>query len=305
MADEKPDSIRDVAERRVDAAYALRSDLLDVLFPRGGEAPPEMLQAQVRLVLQSLVRAIECALLGERHRSAKSWEALSSAGLLREPGLIDFALARIAERNVRQRCIENDPAALFSQLAPHLLAGDSERLVELAQALLAADQVRSANDDRLFARLPTDLLHRLCWRIVAALNSDGIDPALLASAKAFLAADHHKDDPIALAGKLCFFLGPDYRATLLNPQRAGLSLFVSALSRESGLDCDALLRILDDSAPEPAMLLARATGLNEEAASNFFALLRCRPSEPALEAYRALDPVEARMTVAKWATPTP
>jgi hypothetical protein len=301
LADNKPLDILALAKDRADAAHAVRGDLLDVLFPRTGSPPSELLQAQVKLKMQALVRGIEQRLVGDNRSRAESWEALAKAALLREAALVDFIMARIAEQNVRQLMVKASAAAFLEQLPATLIGSDSQRLAELASALLAADHMQAADDSHLLDRLPSELLHLLCWRVVAALNDGKVDGALVASAKSLLAAHRRETDPFAIAEKLVFFLGPDHHAALTDPARAGFSLFVAALARDSGLGCDTVVQLISDESPAPLLMLAKVSGITGDRIGPFLTMLHGSVPGHMVDAFSALDPVEARALVAQWA----
>jgi hypothetical protein len=300
LPDEQPDDILAMANSRVHAAHLLRGDLLDVLFPRGGVPPSEMLQVQVKVILQQLVLGIERALCGDGRIRAESWEALSMAALLREPGLVDFALARFAEARLREKLAAGGSQMPLTQLPAKLLGSDHDRLTELARALLDAEQFGAGKGAPLHNRLAPELLHQLCWRIVAALKPDGIDDKLVTAANLFLEKHDSDRDPFAVAEKLIFFLGPDYRDDVIDLRRAGLSLFVAGLARDTGLGCDRIVQLIDDSSPAPLMLLLRAIGASLDAVSALLATLGMSGLDRLEDRYSAIDAVEARAVMAGW-----
>ena len=306
MALQIPEDIMAMADSRVQAAQHLRGDLLDVLFPRAGTPPSEMLQVEVKLVLQQLVLSIEQRLVGDDRRRPESWETLSFSALLREPELIDFALARLAERRLRARLAKAGTAAQLAQLPARLLGHEQPRLAELGRALLQAEQKHLDGHSILHERLPPEALHQLCWRIVAALHPEGASEPLLSAAKTLLEGRSADHNPLALAEKLLFFLGPEYRDELASPSKVGLSLFVAGLARDAGLECDRILQLIDDEEDAPLLLLLRACGLTPAGVESTIITLRERAESGVADRFAAIDPVEARAMIAKWQeTPMP
>lgn len=283
------------------AAQALRDDLLAVLFPHGDLPPTEFLQTQVKLKLLALVNGIESRLNGNRtEKEQQSWEMLSRAGFLREPALVHFALARLAEERIADHMVHAGVSPL-AQLPAELLGHENGRLAELAKQLLQAE--RWSADSDLYRRLDSEVLHQLCWRIVAVRQRQ--DPAIsdevLAAARELLAAQ--AKDVALVARKLVFFLGPEHRQALDDPGRAGLHLFVAALSQENGVNPDLLYRMIDDTSVAPLLLLLRARGIPAWGVPSIAKTLRgADRSQFDDRVYDQIDPIQARIAVAEWET---
>jgi hypothetical protein len=254
-----------------------------------------------------LVQGLERHLTVKSSPGAQSWDMLSAAGLLREKGLIDFALARVCEDNVRQAMQASGTAAALAQLPVKLLGHDNIRIAEMARMLLFSEQRTAGSDAHLFHRLPGEDLHLLCWRIVAALQENQLLDAhrLAESAKALLDAHSDGIDPAMIARKLVFFLTPDHRAQLVDPGKAGMHLFVAALAQDYGLNSDLLFRLIGGDSPAPLLLLLKGQGVAIEMLPYILIALRGAENADAspvlANAYALLDPVEARATIATWA----
>jgi hypothetical protein len=300
LAEQRPEEFLEMANGQVRAAYALRDDLLAVLFPHGDTLPSELLQTRVKLKLLALVDGIERQLIGESLKQ-RSWGTLSRSGLLREKALIHFALARIAEERIH-RNLQAAGASSLAQLPARLMGDDNANLAEMARKLLQAE--RNNDDSSLYLTLDPEILHILTWRVVAALQQQGDDgETILANAKAMLAAHDDDANPANAARKLVFFLGPDYREALLRPEIAGLHLFVAGISQSSGLDSDLLFRLIDEARVEPLALLLRGNGVDPEQIDRAMVLLRgaqASLSPELLSQYAAIDPIDARSAIANW-----
>jgi hypothetical protein len=298
-----PNDYLGLATGQVHAAYALRDDLLAVLFPRGGTVPSELLQTRVKLKLLALVDGIERDLLGAESGSTRSWDMLSQAGLLREKALVHFALARIAEDRLRHNMYVAGEATALAQLPTALLNHENARLSDMARKLLAAEQL---GDDKLYLRLESERLHQLCWRIVAALQEGGVsDHQQLTVAANALLADHDGDNnPAAVSRKLVFFLGAEHRDALAEPRKAGISLFVAAMSDEYGLESDLLFRLIGEASTAPLLIMLKGKDVAVEQLPGILAVLRGPKNgdaSPELgNIYAQLDPIEARATIAAW-----
>jgi hypothetical protein len=300
------DDYLEAATSQVRAAFALRDDLLAVLFPRGETAPSELLQTQVKLKVLALVNSIERRLLGTADSTTHSWDMLAKAGLLREVSLIQFALARIAEDQITRNIQAAGDAMILSQLPTRLLAHDNEHLAEMARKLINAEQRVRQSDAQLYHGLDSENLHLLAWRVVAALQQHSRDKEKLVNkANALLSEHDGTQNPFAIARKLVFFLGSEHNKSLIDPRKAGLSLFVAALAQNYGLDSDLLLRLIGETSAGPLLLMLKGNGVAVEQLPAILSVLRGSAqadTSPDLGSiYSMIDPINARATVAGWA----
>ena len=301
-----PENATTLATGQVLATHALRDDLMAVLFPRGGVLPSELLQSRVKLKLQVLTSGLEMALLDTGVQQLRSWDLLSESGLLREPALIDFALSRIAEDRLRHNIQIASESSLLAQLPVALLGHKNDRLSEMARRLLHAEQISVFDDGLLYRRLGNETLHMLCWRVVAALLECNAAQkgALTAAAQALLSAQDEAVNPSAIARKLVFFLGQEYRAELVDPGKAGLQLFVASLDQEYGLGSDFLLRVIGGDDGAPLLLLLKGQNLTVDAATGIMSVLHPNGGDLATlewqRCYQTIDTVDARAAIGSW-----
>jgi hypothetical protein len=296
-----------LATGQVFATHALRDNLMAVLFPRGEGLPSELLQSRVKLKLQSLVLGIERALLSSDATRSSSWDVLSDSGLLREAELIDFALARIAEDNLRKNIQAASTSSILGQLPVTLLGHENDRLSDMARKFLYAQQISESENNQLFLQLDSEPLHLLCWRVVAALleNKSAENDVLSATAQTLLSNHQAELNPAVMARKLVFFLGYEYRAELRDPITSGLHLFVASLDQDYGLGSDFLLRLIGSEHVAPLLLLLKGQSQTIDDASKIIAALRGNVADKSgmsdwRTTYEKLDPVEARAAVATW-----
>jgi hypothetical protein len=301
LAEQHPPDLLELANGQVRAAHALREDLLAVLFPHGDVPPSELLQTRVKLKLLALIDGIERQLLGQSGEQ-RSWEMLARSGLLREKALVHFALARIAEERI-VRTMQAAGASPLAQLPAKLLQNDNVIIAEMAGRLLQAEA--NSSDETLYLRLNAEMLHLLVWRVVAVLQQsalvDGL--SLTENAKLMLAAHNPDADLSSAARKLAFFLGPDYREALLQPEKSGLSLFVANLSQSSGVDSDLIYRLIHEGTLEPLALMLRANDRDAEQLSRIIATLRGMKHEMSaelIERFAGVDAVDARAAISGW-----
>ncbi len=301
-----PEDAVTMAAGQVIATHAQRDDLMAVLFPRSGFLPSELLQSRVKLKLQVLISGIERVLLGRDAERFQSWDLLSESGLLREPSLIDFALSRIAEDKLRNNIQLASNASILGQLPVTLLGHGNVRLSAMARTFLHAEQMSAADDNQLFQRLESETLHLLCWRVVAALIecNVGENEALSDAAQTLLAT--HEDDLnlSAIARKIVFFLGQDYRAELKDPRKAGLHLFIASLDQDYSLGSDFLLRLIGGDHVAPLLLLLKGQSVSADDMAQIVSAFRGNGvggnTQDWRPVYAALDSVEARAAIASW-----
>jgi hypothetical protein len=303
-----PEDILEIAASEVRAAAALRDDLLHALFPYGHMPPSELLQTRVKLKLQALVAGIQRA-MGVEDTGGKSWDMLARSGLMRECALIDFALSRLAEEKLQGQLASSDQALPLAQLPAALLGHENPLIAEMAMKLLQAEQV-ALDEHSLFRRLAPEQFHLLCWRVVAALQSEAGDDceALPSIVQDMLSAHRGEDDPATVARKLAFFLGADWQPELADPRRAGLHLFMAMLSQTLMLPTDQLIRLIAEGGVEPAMVMLKAAGISADQAVAGLVALRgddCGWStEQMVSTYEGLDLVEVRAQIATWTQQT-
>ena len=301
-----PEDAVTLATGQVLATHALRDDLMAALFPRSGALPSELLQSRVKLKLQALTSGIERALLPQRSARLQSWNLLSESGLLREPVLIDFAMSRIAEDNLFQNLKMATESSILSQLPVSLLGHHNDRMSEMARNLLHAEQVSLSDDSQLFQRLDSEILHLLCWRVVAALLEGKVaENEQLSEAAHTLLSKHDADlNASAIARKLVFFLGPEYSEQLADPRKSGLNLFVASLDQDYGLGSDFLIRLIGSEHVTPLLVLLKGQGLSVGTVAEIIPALRGTMVDTASpdwqSVYAELDPVEARAAITSW-----
>jgi hypothetical protein len=249
------------------------------------------------------VRDIE-ARLQEASPKSVSGPLLARSGFLRETEIVDFALARVAEDNLIARL-----GGGFSQLAVALLDHADRNVIEAAQALLAADSLQLRSQGRSYLTLPPEILHKMCWRIVAALEllSGSRSDKIINNARALIASYDEAQTAAASARKIVHFLSDEGRVSLSNPHYAGIHLFVTHLSAELNIGHDHILRLIDFESAFPMMVMLAAADLPKHAALQTMVDLRSQmlsAREAALfEAeYTHFAPETARQQLSDWSS---
>lgn len=285
--------------------HALCNDIAAVIFPTSITPPSDAVISSVTSKLVQIVTDIECRLLGQGQDTAghpATWQLLAQSGFLREPDLVDFIIARVVEDRLESRLGVQSPP-LFTQLLDH----SDGNVAEAAQILMAADSLHRKSRGNTFLALPAELLHKLCWRVVAALEiSNGVrSPEVIAAARAVITGYDEGQTTAAAVRKIIHFADEADRNLFFDPQIAGLQLYIGMLSAALNIDHDHALQLIGagSSAPYSIMLSALSVPKEEAIASIF--LLRGN-SFSAREAgifdrdYQRLDATAARDAIAGW-----
>jgi Uncharacterised protein conserved in bacteria (DUF2336) len=289
-------------------------DIACLLFPRAGELPSEELQASVRLALKLLVSGIETGLdASQDDELPRSWDLLCRSGLLREPALIEYCLARIAENRIRAR-LANAGLRMVEQLPAQLIHADDAMLAETARNILVAENQSAAFDARaLSAQLSPELLHLLAWRVVAALKTYQVelngqpDRKFEIACNAMLASRSDAKLLQTSASKLVYFLPEKFRGDLDDVAKSGLPLFIASIASRSGVPADMIYRFVDRDDIEPTLVLFRACGFSPGDALALTQLLRGTRTEDhdlpeLLDQYEQLPTTDAARACLGWAT---
>lgn len=293
-------SIASVHARDVDA---LCLDVAAIIFPSAVHTPSEATISAVSVKLLQIVRDIEAKLQGTSLESITG-SLLARSGFLREPDLVDFALARVAEDNLIARL-----GGGFSEFAVDLLDSENKSVAEAAQTLLAADSLQLRSQGRSYLTLPPELLYKVCWRIVAALEvlSGSRSELVISNARSLLSSYHEAHTAPASARKIVHFIGDAARYEMSNPHHAGIHLFAAQLSADLNIGHDHILRMIDFESAFPMMVLLAADGVPRDDALQIIIDLRgniLTAREAALfeTEYAQITPVMARDLLNQWSS---
>ena len=290
-----------VATAHARDADALCLDVASVIFPSATHSPSEATISAVSVKLLQIIRDIEVKLAGDI-REPKTWPLLVRSGFLRETALVDFAMARVAEDRLDARLGMGQPAFVTG-----LLDHSDDNVSDAAQTLLAADSLHLRAQGRTYLNLPPELLHKSCWRVVAALEvSQGErSEEVIQAAHALIARYDEAHTAPAAARKIVHFLGEESRGDLINPQNCGVHLFVAQLSNELNLEHDHILRVMDFETAFAFMVMLAAMDIPKAAALQILVNLRSQmltPREAAMfeSTYAQIGAHTALEVVASW-----
>lgn len=306
------DDLLNVAASYASDSHLLCTDVSAMIFPRSLNAPTEAMINAVSQKLRALVSGIENTLLKDndvsRQAGLLSWRLLARSGFLREAPLIDFVLARHAEDELCARIIQNGEFDITEQLPARLLASPDPQLAGSVQILLAASSMQKHPARLLHREMGAELLHQLCWRVVAALQVEmGLkDVNVLENAKTLLAEYDESTTINAAARKAVHFLPADQLSNCVNPTKAGLHLFVALIASESGLDHDHILRLIEEPNSAPLAVLLRILDIPRDDAMAVICLFKgfgLTPREIGLfdTNYSSLDIDDAQAAIEQWA----
>lgn len=286
-------------------------DIAAMLFPRAVNAPSEEMITAVRTKMLALVAGIEADLTGSAASSdgkpPQCWPMLSRSGFLGETDLVDFMLARVAEDRIEQRfnqITDNGPPALLVGL----LSDENPQISDAARSLMAADSLHRHIRGQNHHALRPEMLHRLCWRVVAVLEVEQGErnAQVVENARRLLASYDEAKTVEALARRLVHLLGPE-KQDLLDIERSGLHLFVAALAAALAMEHDHLLRLIDGPSAAPLATMLRARGVSPDTALSTIYHLKGFSLTPQdihqfENGYADLDRAVARAEIAKWTT---
>lgn len=295
------DDLLSVATAHARDADALCLDVAAVIFPSATLSPSEATISAVSVKLLQIIRDIEVRIAGET-REPKTWPLLVRSGFLRDTALVDYAMARVAEVRLDARLAPGQ-LIFVNELLDHRDTG----IMEAAQILLAADSLHLRTQGRTYLNLPPELLHKSCWRVVAALEvsqGERSDDVIKAAHDLIAVYDEARTAPAA-ARKIVHFLGEELRSDLLDPQKCGVHLFVAQLSAELNLEHDHILRIMDFESAFAFMIMLAAVGVPKSDALQILLDMRGQmltPREAAVfeTKYAGIGTQAGLDTVASW-----
>ena len=286
--------------------HALCNDVAAMIFPSAITPPTEETISAMTRKLVAVVSDIEAQLLDCDRTSelSRSWSLLAESGFLRERDLIDFMLARVAEDRLDAKL-----SGSAQQLPAVLLDHADPNVAEAAQALLAANSLHRNAHGFTYQALRPELLHQLCWRLVAAMEvtSGSRNTAVVANARALLANYDEGRTAQAAARKLVHFLDNEHRTGLLDPDNTGIHLYVAYLASVLDIDQDHVLHLIDSGSAAPLGVMLR--GADNDAEQAMAAIYRFKgfsltPRDVGLfeQGFERLEPEVARSAISGWAS---
>jgi hypothetical protein len=288
--------------------HALCNDVAAMIFPSAITLPTEATISAVTSKLVTLVSDIEAKLNGceglPLSGLPNTWTLLSQSGFLREPDLIDFMLARVAEDRLETK-VTGSTQKLPSQLLDHA----DPNVADAAQALLAANSLHRRARGFSYQALRPELLHQLCWRLVAAIEvgNSQRDVTVVDRARTLLLDYDEGRTAQAAARKLVHFLGKTRHSDLFDPSVAGLQLYIACVANTLEIDQDHVLHLIDIGSSAPLGVMLRALGIDAEqamAAIYLFKGFSLTPRDIALfeRGFTHLEPDVAKIEVRRWAS---
>lgn len=283
-------------------ADILCHDVAATIFPAALHPASEATINAVSVKLLQNIGDVEASVLGNKATN-ETWVLLARSGFLREPDLVDFVLARVAEDRIDAR-LDVKPPLLVSALLDH----PNKHVKHAAGVLLAADSLHRRSDGKSFMGMPPELLHKTIWRVVAALEvTQGYRSAAIIDAARNLIA-HYDEAATAkvAAGKIVHFVGNEMKQRLFDPVDSGVHLFTAHLSAAAGIDHDHVLRIIDLESALPLIIMFASAALSKSSALAL--LFQVRPQNlTSREAhffdqnYGKLSSADAAQEIAAWA----
>jgi hypothetical protein len=275
------------------------------------ERPSEAMLSSVNTFLWNAVLEIEQRLrpyvsIGEQNQPT-TWELLRGSGLLTDPVLVDYAIARFAEKQLHASVNRGNDTQELEQLAIRLLHHDNPLVVAAAQDFQAASSKQKVAIGVTLDNFDPQLLHKLCWNVIAAweILEGQKDPASANAARELLSNHDEARTLRSAARKLIFFLDNEDRKSLTKPQDAGIYLFVAFLAKELGIDHDHVIRLAASQSIAPLAMMLRAVEMDQEQAMEILFLLKgfdLRPIEVTMfeQNYASLSELDALQSIQSW-----
>jgi hypothetical protein len=298
------DNLIEVGAEYAGDIHALCADVSAIIFPSALVPASEATITEVSSRLRQLVSDVEAQLLSaDRQAPPKTWKMLARSGFLREPDLVDFTLSRVAEDRLEAQ-LGDDAMSKARGLLDH---PDAD-VAEAAQSLLAAKSLHRFGAGRTFLALPAEMLHKLCWRVVAASEVIGgvRQPQIVAAARSVIDQYSEANRAQAAAGKIVHLMGVEERRTLLDPKAAGLDTHVAGLSAALGIDYDHVLQLIDAGSSAPYAVALKALDVPKTQAIEAIITLRSdkvTPRDAGIfdAGYDGLDKDIAKAAIDNWA----
>lgn len=291
---------------------AQSKDVAVMAFPSGHAAPSDQMLSAVGTKLRDLIFGIENNILsrksGSNDGNTAIWNMLLQSGFLKEPALVDFALARFSEEHLGAAILANGDVDAASQLPAQLLTSGDLILAESAQSILSGQSLLRRSPGLLYRELPSELLHQTVWRVVAALQivAEAKNQSHIDAAKYLLAGHDESQSVQGAARKIVHFTASENAHILLDPEQAGTQIFAAALSAKTGLDQDHIIRLADGHSSLPLAILLRAADLERSKAMAVICLFRRFNLTPFEinkfdQSYDVLEQSKALEMAAEWA----
>ena len=299
------DDLLSVAATHARDVDALCTDVVAVIFPAALQPPTDAVIHAVTSKLLEIVGDLEKHLLDGAIESGShpaTWNMLAQSGFLRDADLLDFVLARVSEDRLEMRLSGSNP-----MLAASLLDHADANVADAAQLLLATDSLHRRSRGNTFLMLSPELLHTLCWRIVAAVEvlSGTRSRSVIEAARRVLGGYDEAQTAASAARKIVHFLGEQGNDELLRPEKSGIQLFVAKLAAALNVEQDHVLRLIDCGSSVPLIVLLAGVGLKKRDASACLFSLRgevITSREAALfeAGYVSIDRSSAVDAIAAW-----
>lgn len=283
-------------------ADVLCLDVAATIFPAALHPASEATISAVSIKLREIMGDVESSLVGTT-ATDDTWSLLARSGFLREPDLVDFVLARVAEDRLDAR-LDVTPPSLVTALLDH----HDANVKHAAGVLLAADSLNRQSGGQRFLAMPPELLHKTIWRVVAALEvlHGNRSATVIDAARSLITRYDEATTAQVSARKIVHFVGDEMGHCLLDPVESGVHLFIAQLASATRLDHDHVLRIMDLESALPSMVLLAGAAMSKSSALALLFRVRAHhmTSREAYffdQNYGKLSLADATQEIATWA----
>ena len=290
--------------------------------------PRDRLDEQTRVAALAVIEAAVTALEGELRQligttlgpdtsNLSVAERLSTSGLLRDPALVEEAVAQARVAAIDLALVAQRAPGRTPDLMARLADAEARDVRAATLAYLVAENARRQGAGELPARLH----RRLIWWVAAALRErlaadPATDRAIAAAAERSIAAREETPDVTAAAATLAQAMRPaadDLPALLADVLAEGrLTLFVALLAQATALDACEARAIVLDAGGDRLLYALRSLGHDRASMARIGWMLAeadvARDVEAlpgALDRCEAVVPDAARVALATTALPAP
>lgn len=261
--------------------------IASVLSHLVGDASPVLFSEEIVARTRGMVESVAAALLRRCNDDALLAHAPAlSAELAGQAALLAHCHALALEGTLAARLAETGLDPVLSPLLQEWIAGAEPDIASLAMTLLAA-QARFVQAQRrmevALEELPADLLHDL----LPALDRTAQEAGVTASARIRASLDEGRSRTALMAQLLLATDGG--LAQALDLDRAGVAMFLSALSLSTGVDRSSVVLSTSDGQQARLALMLAACGVDRAGREAVLARLAPDSAAPALALAMASD----------------
>lgn len=306
------DELLTVAEHGARDTEYLRLDIAATLFPKSNQGISEEMLAAIRRDSQAVIRSLSAAINGGGVLAVDAIGRDDQRMLHDGSALLEFLYGRYCFARLEKKLAMESDIPL-SQTLPALLLSDADHhIADCGQIILAVSGMMRRGATPEWNELPADLLHQLCWRIVAmsehkeGQNGDDTGSDRLRANAHNLLSNYSESQRLSVAAqKFIHLSGNRYAEEKNDVARSGLAIFIAKLASKLDLSANHIVQLIGSSSLCVFAVLQRAAGIDKiQAMANIHLLygFDLTPHDITLfdQGYTELSEEQAQKTVTGW-----